>query len=244
MPSASSEAIKFSRFDQDVGWANPQDYLLRPAWQGGDLLPAVHLPLANRRCMPIKTDVYAIFVSSIPSRPQQNAMFSYFLRPVRQFAQALVANDSPNQVAWGFVLGMAIGLVPKGNILAIGLGMVLLALQVNKSAGLVGVGLFTFVGMYLDTLAHRIGSLVLVGELLRPLHEFLFDSAISPWLGLNNTVVVGQVVIALYLAYPAYRLSHLFAIKVQARISRWLLRFRAVRWLRGLELGSQWGIDG
>ncbi|TWU28414.1 TIGR03546 family protein [Bythopirellula polymerisocia] len=170
-------------------------------------------------------------------------MITYLLRPVRQFAQALVANDSPNQVAWGFVLGMVIGLVPKGNLLAILLGMILLSLRVNKSAGLVGVGLFAFVGMLLDPLAHRIGTLVLVWEPLRPLNALLYESAVSPWLGLNNTVVVGQVVIALYLAYPAFRLSHLFAIRVQARVSRWLLRFRAVRWLRGLEIGTQWGID-
>ena len=38
-------------------------------------------------------------------------MTSLFLRPARQLAQALTANDSPRQVAWGFVLGTFIGLV-------------------------------------------------------------------------------------------------------------------------------------
>lgn len=171
-------------------------------------------------------------------------MFSFFLRPIRQFAQALVANDSAGQVAWGFVLGMAIGLVPKGNFVAVLLGMMLLGLRVNKPAGLMGAGLFACVGMLLDSLAHRIGSFLLAWPPLQNLHTALFDTAISPWLGLNNTVVVGQLVIALYLAYPAYCLAHLFSLRVQARLSRWLLRFRAVRLLRGAELGTQWGIDG
>jgi uncharacterized protein (TIGR03546 family) len=72
-------------------------------------------------------------------------MLSLALRPVRHFAQALIANDSPRQVAWGFVLGMMIGLVPKGNLTAILLGMLLLGLRVNKPAGLVGIGVFMYV---------------------------------------------------------------------------------------------------
>ncbi len=171
-------------------------------------------------------------------------MFSFFLRPIRQFAQALVANDSPRQVAWGFVLGMAIGLVPKGNLLAVLLGMLLVGMRVNKPVGLMGAGLFTCLGLVLDPLAHRIGSSVLTWQVLRPLHESLFESAISPWLGLNNTVVLGQLAIAFYLTYPTYWLAHQFSLRVQARLSRWLMRFRAVRLLRGAEIGTQWGIDG
>ncbi len=171
-------------------------------------------------------------------------MSAFFLRPIRQLAQAMVANDSPRQVAWGFVLGMAIGLMPKGNLFAILLGMLLLALRVNKPAGLMGAGLFTGVGLLLDPLAHRIGSLLLSWEPLRSIHGSLYESAISPWLGLNNTVVVGQLVIALYLIHPAFWLAHHFAARIQAPLRQWLMRFRAVRWLRGAELGTQWGIDG
>lgn len=171
-------------------------------------------------------------------------MLSFFLRPVRQIAQALVANDSAPQIAWGFVLGMAIGLVPKGNLLAILLGMLLLGLRVNRPAGLLGAGLFTCLGLVLDPVAHRIGCSVLTWQVLRPLHESMFESAISPWLGLNNTVIVGHLVIAFYLAYPTYWLAHQFSQRVQARLSRWLMRFRAVRLLRGAEIGTHWGIDG
>ncbi len=101
-------------------------------------------------------------------------MFAFVLRPIRQFAQALVANDSPRQVAWGFVLGMMIGLVPKGNLTAIALGMMLLGLRVNKPAGLMGIGLFTYLGLFVDAFAHRLGSAVLAWEPLRAAHTQLF----------------------------------------------------------------------
>jgi uncharacterized protein (TIGR03546 family) len=175
-------------------------------------------------------------------------MLSFALRPVRLFAQAVIANDSPRQVAWGFTLGMIIGLVPKGNFTAILLGMVLLGLRVNKPAGLVGIGVFTWLGVFLDSFAHNLGSAALVCEPLRGVHKSLYDAAVSPLMGWNNTVVVGQLLIGLYLAIPAYLLMHRFAIKVQRPLSAWLLKYKAVRWLRGAEItsglgGSQWGME-
>jgi uncharacterized protein (TIGR03546 family) len=170
-------------------------------------------------------------------------MFSFLLRPIRQLAQALTANDSPRQIAWGFVLGMMIGLVPKGNLTAMLLGMMLLGLRINKPAGLMGVGIFTFVGLFVDGFAHRLGSAVLVWEPLREFHTWLYEAAISPLFGLNNTVVVGQLLIGLYLIYPTYFVAHRFAVKVQAPLSKWLLQYKAVRWLRGAEIGTQWGIE-
>lgn len=169
-------------------------------------------------------------------------MTAFFLRPIRQLVEALVSNDSSRQVAWGVLLGMFIGLVPKGNLLAMLLMVLLLALRVNKSAGLMAAAVFAVVGLGLDPLAHRIGAILLTAEGLRGLHATLYQRGISPWWGLNNTVVVGQLQIGCVLAYPVYRISHHFAARVQQKLGSWLMRFRAVRWLKGVELGSTWGI--
>ncbi len=170
-------------------------------------------------------------------------MFSLFLRPVRQLAQALVAVNSPRQMAWGMLLGMWIGLIPKENLLAAILGMILMGLQVSKPAGLFAMGIFSYLGILLDPFAHRVGSIILAHEGLRPVHTWLYEAAISPWLGLNNTAVVGHLLIGLYLAFPTYWLAHRFAARIQGRIASRLLRYRAVRWLRGAEIGSQWGVE-
>ena len=170
-------------------------------------------------------------------------MTSFLLRPVRQLAQALVSNDTPRQVAWGFVLGMMIGLVPKGNLVLITLTLLLCALRVNKSAGVMAAGLFSLVGFLFDGLAHHIGAIVLLWEPARPLHVWLYELPLGPWLGTNNTVVVGQLIISLYLAFPAYYFASQFATRVQPRISKWLMRYRLIRWLRGAELGTMWGAD-
>ncbi len=170
-------------------------------------------------------------------------MLATLFRPLRQLAQSLTVNDSPRQVAWGFTLGMLIGLTPKGNLLAIMLTLLLLGLRTNKSAGLLAAGIFSSVGIFFDGFAHRIGSWILTWEAAQPLHHWLYESLLGPWLGINNTVVVGQLLIGLYLAYPAYWFAYQFAGKIQPRLNRWLLRYRVIRWLRGAELGTQWGTN-
>ncbi len=170
-------------------------------------------------------------------------MTSLLLRPLRQLAQALTANDSARQIAWGFVLGMMIGLLPKGNLLLVMLTMLLCALRVNKPAGLLAAGIFSLVGLAFDGVAHRIGSLVLLWEPARPVHTWLYELPLGPWMGLNNTVVVGQLILGLYFAVPVYYLMFRFARRIQPKLSKWLLRYRIIRWLRGAELGANLGVD-
>ena len=170
-------------------------------------------------------------------------MLSFLLRPLRQLAQAVLANDSPRQLAWGFVLGMWVGLLPKGNLAAAVIAMLLFGLRVNKPAGLMAAGVFSLVGLAFDSFAHHVGAIILLWEFARPLHTWLYNLPAGPWVGLNNTVVVGQLAIGLYLFYPAYWLASQYAVRIQPRLHDRLKRSWAVRWLRGAELGSQWGYD-
>ena len=171
-------------------------------------------------------------------------MLNLLLRPLRLVAQALTANDSPRQTAWGVALGMMVGLLPKGTLLAVVLAMLVCALQVNRAAALLAIGVFSYVGWALDDFAHRLGVIVLTADGPRGAFMALFDMPLGPWIGFNNTVVMGQLLIGLYLLYPAYRAGAHIGARWQPRISQWLLRYRVIRWLRGAELGAQWGLEG
>ena len=165
-------------------------------------------------------------------------MFSFFLKPLRLLAQALTDNESPRQVAWGFVLGMMIGLLPKGNLTVMVLTLLLCGLRVNKSAGMLAAGVFSLAGVMFDGLAHHMGSIVLLWEPARPVHVWLYELPLGPWLGLNNTVVIGQLLLGLYFAFPAYYFAYRVVSRIQQRVGKWLMRFRVIRWLRGAEFGS------
>lgn len=170
-------------------------------------------------------------------------MTAFLLRPLRLLAQALTANDSPRQVAWAFVLGMIVGLIPKGNLIALTLGVLLCSLRVNLSAGMLAAGLFSMVGMMFDPLAHRLGSTILLWAPGQATYAWVYEKPLGPWIGFNNTVVTGQLIIGLYLAYPAYRIGHFLGAKIQPRVSRWLMGYRVIRWLRGAEFGATWGVS-
>jgi uncharacterized protein (TIGR03546 family) len=170
-------------------------------------------------------------------------MLNLLLRPLRILAQALVGNDSPRQTAWGFALGMVVGLLPKGSLAAWALAMLLCGSRVNRAAGLLSVGLFSYVGWAFDDFAHRLGSMALTWPTARPAFAWLYEQPLGPFTGLNNTVVVGQLLIGAYLFYPTYRAALAMARFIQPRLRLLLTRYRIIRWLRGAEVGAQWGLE-
>lgn len=167
-------------------------------------------------------------------------MLTLILRPIRNVAAVLVANDSPRQIAAGAALGVVIGFVPKGNLIAIALLMLLLAIKVNRTAGLLAAGLFSWVGFMTDGFTHRLGAYLLSIESLQPYYAWTYELPLGPWVGFNNTVVLGSLVLGLYLSYPIYLLMMPFLSRYQAPVGAWIMRRRVTRWLLGAELTSRW----
>lgn len=168
-------------------------------------------------------------------------MLSLALRPVRPIARAVLANNSPRQIAAGLMLGMMLGLLPKGNLTAVALVVLLLGLRVNQPVALVGVAVFTWWAALVDGFAHQLGSALLVWPPLRELHEVLYATAIGPLFGWNNTVVVGQLAIGLYLAIPVYWTAYHIVSKVQTPLGEWWMHYKATRRLHAAEITPGWG---
>ncbi|MBA4106170.1 MAG: hypothetical protein C0485_10450 [Pirellula sp.] len=170
-------------------------------------------------------------------------MLTLFLRPVRMLLQALIGNDTPRQTAWGFSLGMMVGLLPKGNLTAIAIAMVLCSLRVNRAAGFLAIAIFSYVGAFFDGTAHRLGSLLLTSPTLQPMFAAIYDKPLGPFSGLNNTAVLGQLFIGLYLFYPVYRAARVATTYLRPRLQHYLMRYKLVRWIMGAEIGAQWGLE-
>jgi uncharacterized protein (TIGR03546 family) len=164
----------------------------------------------------------------------------FLLKPLRQIAGALVGNDSPRQLAVGVTLGMMLGLVPKGNLIAVALATMLFGLKVNRSAGLVTAMLFTAIGFWTDGFTHKLGKDVLETPWLQPTFAALYDLPLGPWTGFNNTVVMGSLLLAIYLSYPMYWFSVCIFEAWQPKAAAFLRRYRVTRVLLGLQLTSKW----
>jgi len=144
-------------------------------------------------------------------------MLTLILRPVRRLADGLVANDSPHQLAAGFALGMVLGLVPKGNLIALSLVVLLFSLRVNSGLGLTAALVFSWIGPALDSFTHKLGAQVLSVGSLQATYASLLNLPLGPWLEFNNTVVTGSLLVGLYLAYPAYWLCLIACQRLQPR---------------------------
>jgi uncharacterized protein (TIGR03546 family) len=142
-------------------------------------------------------------------------MFSAFVAPVRKFVQALVASNSPGQLAAGFTLGMIIGLVPKNNLIALSLCVLLFSLRCNKGLALLAAVLFAYVTTWTDPFAHKLGLAVLSMPSMQANYASAFALPLGPWVGFHNTVVLGSLVLGLYVSYPVFWLTKTSCAAIQ-----------------------------
>ena len=156
-------------------------------------------------------------------------MFMRFFRPFRYLAEVFLATDSPRRLAAGVMLGMMIGLVPKGNLIAVGLLVLLFAVRANLATGTIAAVLFSWMGFLFDPVSHRIGLALLGAQRLQPIWAYLYDLPLVPWTSFNNTVVFGSLVLGICLSYPVYRVSR----RIFEVYQPWMLeRLEAHRLLR------------
>lgn len=142
-------------------------------------------------------------------------MITYAVRGVRRMVGTLLANDTPHQLALGFALGMVLGLMPKGNLVALSLCVLLFSLRVNRGLGLMAAIVFSFVAPLVDPFADKLGNLVLTANGLQATYAAAFQLPLGPWIGFHNTVVTGALLVGVYLAYPVYWLTYVACRRLQ-----------------------------
>lgn len=167
-------------------------------------------------------------------------MLLWIIRPLRLCAAAIRSNDSPQQIAMGCAMGAILGLLPKGNLTAAIVGVLILSTRVNYAAAAMAVFSFSWLALLLDPLADRLGYALLTWSTLEPIFGYLFQLPFARWTELNNSVVLGQVVVGCLFFYPIYRLSrHLVdrhGNSVADRVKSW----RVYQVLFGTDLAGSW----
>lgn len=151
--------------------------------------------------------------------------------------KVLRSNESPNQLAWGFVLGMIIGLTPFWNLHNL-LVIVLIAIfNVNIAMASLAFLVFSLFAYLLDPLFHSLGYALLVNaESLRPLWVFCSTTSVLAWARLNNTVVLGSLVTALVLLLPMYFFFKWFVKIYREKLDTRVQQFKIMKMLKGSSL--------
>lgn len=136
-------------------------------------------------------------------------------RPLKFLWHALVAENTPRQLAWGVAIGVLIGFVPKGNLIAVGLAAILFSLRVNLLAAMMAAFVFTWLGMLMDPFFNHIGYFILTAKSLESPLASAYRWPYMPWTAFNNTVVMGAFAIGVMQLYPTYRFARRYFEKRQ-----------------------------
>lgn len=158
---------------------------------------------------------------------------------LRNVVSLFLGGGSARAIAFGFALGMMVGLMPKGNLTAVAISTVVLATQANLAAAGLAGGLFTWAAVWTDPLAHRVGTSLLAQPPCQTYLAKFYEWPLAPWTALNNTVVLGSLVLSLILFYPAYHLVWLLFHHYQDRIGQKLDEFHVDRVLAGAEAAAR-----
>ena len=165
-------------------------------------------------------------------------MFNLF-RTLRLSLKALSRMPDPKAVSLGVAVGLAVGLVPKDNLLAVAMGVLLCALRLSLVVGIgtaVGVSL---VAHYADPVFDAVGGLLLENESLRPAWVWCARQPFSEWTQFNNTVTLGAFVCGLVAIYPVYRLVRRPADRYVPRVNDWVRQSRTFRAWGRMELAGR-----
>ncbi len=155
--------------------------------------------------------------------------------PLRKLVEVFTGGGSAESIALGFALGMMVGLMPKGNLTAAAVSLFILATHANLAAAALSGFAFSWAGVWTDPLAHRIGSAILTKPAWQQTFARIYELPLMPWTALNNTVVLGSLVLALVLFYPVYRITWLVFYRHQAPIAEKLREYRIDKLLAGAE---------
>ena len=129
------------------------------------------------------------------------------LRPVRLLLKALLTQSSPRQMSWGLALGVLAGLVPKGNLLAIAIGIFIAMLRINLGVAMAAAVEVTFASGYLDPVSDSVGKWILSSASLQDVWIRIYNTPLMPWTDFNNSIVMGSFVLGLAVAWPVHRAS-------------------------------------
>lgn len=147
--------------------------------------------------------------------------------------------ESARRLAMGCAFGVVIGLIPKDSAFVFIFGVLLLCTTANVLMAAVSGFIFTWIGHFADTLTHKLGALVLTSDRLEPMWTFLYDLPVLPWTRFNNTVVMGNLILAALVFYPVYKISCHFFDRYGPTIRRKAERNRIFRWVMGAEVNAE-----
>lgn len=134
-------------------------------------------------------------------------MILWTFKLIRSVRKAIAGREHPGQLAWGVALGALLGMIPHGNLLAVGLLLFVLMLGVNHAmVALVGIAV-SFLAPSLDPTFDALGRWCFAQPPFADRLALAWQYPLVPWTDLNNTIVMGSFLVGLISVGPLFLIS-------------------------------------
>jgi len=154
-----------------------------------------------------------------------------------KFIAILNKDASPKQIAGGMALGSIAGITPLLSLHNLLVLFVLIVLNVNITAGILAMGVFSAVAYLLDPLSNAIGYYLLTGvPALTMFWTLLYNLPVVAWARLNNTLTLGSLVLSLLFFWPLFFLLWWGVILYREKLMARMAKLRIVTILKSSKL--------
>ena len=163
----------------------------------------------------------------------------FILEFLAKLIKILRSEISPNQISWGFVLGMIIGLTPIMSLHNLLVVILIIILKVNIATALFSFAIFSGIAYLADPIFHSIGYYLLVDlQSLNAFYTWLYNFPILALSKFNNTVVMGSLVSTLILLLPVYFLVKIGVVQYREKIDVKIKNWKAVKYIKATKVYS------
>ena len=158
------------------------------------------------------------------------------LRQIINVFKALNSNAKPWQLSLGVSFGAIIGLTPTASLH--NLALLFLAFIINMNIGIMILSfvLFSGIAYILDPVFHDIGYTILKSDSLVGIWENVFSCPIALMANLNNSIVMGSLVVSVALAVPLFFIFNKFIEKYREKLQIYMEKFPIFRSLKILRV--------
>lgn len=158
------------------------------------------------------------------------------LRQILKVIKVLNSNAKPWQLSLGVSFGAIVGLTPLTSLH--NLALIFLALIINMNIGIMILSAIVFSGVayILDPVFHSTGLAILKSTSLTAVWENVFSCPIALVAQLNNSIVMGSLVISVLLAVPLFFVFNLFVKKYREVFLTYMEKFPIFKSLKILKM--------
>lgn len=161
------------------------------------------------------------------------------LKSLVSILNILNSNKDPKEIALGVVLGMFGGLLAIAPVNLIIVFLLLILLRAHSGMFFVSVGLFKLASLGLDPAGDALGYAILTMPFLAGLFTAMMKIPLLPYTQFNNTVVMGDFIIALILIIPVWLLAIKGTAFYRKKLQPSVEKLGIVKALKAVNVGSR-----